>query len=67
MATSDGSVIMDLNDTVLAEILASPMHRLDLITRIAQDQLNSKGKSYRRPRKLPRNITRSKRRRSRSR
>ena len=58
--------IMDLNDTELNDVLAGPMHRLDLIERIARDHLSSNSKSYRRPRKLPRNITRGRRRRTQS-
>ena len=67
MENQDGINIMDLPDDDLNAVLAGPMHRLNLLERIARDHLSSKGKSYRRPRKLPRNITRSKRRRSHSR
>ena len=59
--------IMELPDDDLNAVLAGPMHRLDLLARIARDHLSSKGKSYRRPRTLPRNITRAKKRRSQSR
>lgn len=67
MDSPESIVILDLNNTELTEILSGPAHRLEILERIARDHLSSTSKSYRRPRKLPRNITRSKRRRSHSR
>ena len=67
MEVRNGITIMDLNDTEWTDVLAGPMHRLGLIERITRDHLSSNSKSYRRPRRLPRNITRSNRRRSHSR
>ena len=59
--------ITDLNESDWTSLLMGPMHRLNLLERISRDHLSTKRKSYRRPKKLPRNITRIKRRRSQSR
>lgn len=56
--------IMDLNESEWTSLLMGPMHRLNLLERISRDHLSTKSKSYRRPKKLPRNITRIKRRRT---
>jgi hypothetical protein len=67
MDSSDSIVILDLTDNELTDILSGPVHRLEILKRIARDHLSSTNKSYKRHRKLPRNITRNKRRRSQSR
>ena len=55
---------MNLNESEWTSLLMGPMHRLNLLERISRDHLSPKSKSYRRPKKLPRNITRNKRRRT---
>ena len=56
-------IITNLDDDDLTDILSRPVHRKDIYERIKHDYITSKSRSYRRPSRLPRKITRRKRRR----